>query len=329
MQEAVYRAAQVAGLCLLMASAAQAAGTAAGSTINNVAQARFVDGSGQTRQTQSNIASLRVDEVVEASLVADAAAGLSVESPAQNRVQGFSLSNPGNGPERYRLYAQAAVSGDDFDALNPRIYLDDGDQVFDAARDILYVPGLNEPSLAADGRLKIFLLADIPAGQPNAAQALIRLDAEALTVSTTPGQDAPGTVFAGQGEGGSDALAGLSGGAASASPRFLVQRVATRFDKSFTVLDRYGGSQPTQGAIITYTLALELSGSGTLPNVALDDPIPAGTSYRPGSLTLDGATLSDTQDADLGHFSGQAVHLQLGALSAPRQVLATFQVSID
>jgi hypothetical protein len=61
----------------------------------------------------------------------------------------------------------------------------------------------------------------------------------------------------------------------------------------------------------------------------VSDPVPAGTTYKPGSLTLEGAPLTDAADADSGSFTGAAVNVALGTVAAGATRTITFQVKID
>jgi hypothetical protein len=61
------------------------------------------------------------------------------------------------------------------------------------------------------------------------------------------------------------------------------------------------------------------SGSGTASNAVFNDAIPANTTYKPGSLKLNGAALSDGVDADAGQFIASPtaqISVALGTLTA-------------
>ena len=57
--------------------------------------------------------------------------------------------------------------------------------------------------------------------------------------------------------------------------------------------------------------------------------IPAGTTYRPGTLTLEGGALSDAADADAGEFTGTGIAVRLGTVAGGGARTVTFQVAID
>ena len=76
-------------------------------------------------------------------------------------------------------------------------------------------------------------------------------------------------------------------------------------------------------------LELVATGSGSLTGAAITDPIPAGTTYVPGSLTLNAVSLSDVADADAGSVAAGTVTVNLGTVTAPATNTVTFQVTIN
>ena len=93
--------------------------------------------------------------------------------------------------------------------------------------------------------------------------------------------------------------------------------------------DQFGGASQVPGATITYTLTTTVAGSGSLANLRVSDPVPAGTTYTPASITLDGTPLSDASDGDSGSFSGTAISVGLGNVAAGATRTVTFKVRID
>lgn len=313
----------------LLSPAVHAVGTGAGVNISNIATATFSDAFGTPGVATSNISLFRVDEVLDVTVVANTPGNLPVVSPANDVVRSFTVTNTGNGSEIYRLTVDAALAGNDFNPVNVRVYLDNGDNVFDAATDTLLVAGSNDPVLAADANRRVFVVADIAAGLANSKLGLLRLRAEAATAQATPGSDAPGTVFAGQGTGGSDALVGHSQALASVDAGFVVSLVQSTFTKTSAVVDRFGAANAIPGATITYTLVFAVTGSGDLAGAQIVDPVPAGTSYVAGSLRLDGNSLTDASDADAGRFGSNQIEVALGTVSAPATHTVVFSVTIN
>ena len=313
----------------ILPPAAFALGTPAGINITNVASATYTDSLGAQVAVASNTSVLRVDEILDVTLVANDAGNLQVASPRTDAALSFTLSNIGNGPETFRLTFNNSLVGDQFNPANTRIYLDNGDNIFNPATDTLYAAASNDPVLAADGTRVIFVVSDIPAGLINADIGLASVQAEAVTALATPAADAPGFSFSGQGAGGGDAVVGASQAVANAQNGYVASLLATTFAKAPVVLDQSGGSNPVPGATITYTLTFSVTGSGTLTGAQIVDPIPAASTYVPGSLRLNSAPLTDVADGDNGRFSGSQIEVVLGTVTAPATNVVTFQVTIN
>jgi uncharacterized repeat protein (TIGR01451 family) len=151
------------------------------------------------------------------------------------------------------------------------------------------------------------------------------LEATSLTGSV------PGTIVAGAGDLGTDAVIG--GGTSAVIGSYLVSDLFVSIVKSAVVSDLGGGSTPAPGSTITYTLVVTTTGTGTVQNLVITDALPVFTTYVAGSLTLDAASLSDAVDADAGDFGGTTaneVTVALGNVaggSLPQTI--TFAVTID
>ena len=78
-----------------------------------------------------------------------------------------------------------------------------------------------------------------------------------------------------------------------------------------------------------------VGGSGSLTNVAIADNVPANTTYVAGTMTLQGASVTDTADADAGVFVPPAgvvpgrIEAALGAVAAGQTRTVTFNVRIN
>ena len=208
-----------------------------------------------------------------------------------------------------------ALAGDDFDPDLTDIFLDtNGDGVFDATLDEPYVQGVNDPELAPDWQLVIFLVCNVPEQpQENA------LGSCKLGIGSTEGYGAPGTVIYGAGDEGTDAIIGLAGGFSDAIGTYQVVTVAVELIKTGTVTDPDGGSDPIAGAVITYTILVSVTGTGTAQDLYFTDALPANTVYIPESLTLNSSPLTDGYDADPGDVdesNPDTITVALGAMSA-------------
>jgi len=302
-----------------------AVGTPATTDIRNSAVVSFTDSGGAPQAVLSNETSLRVDEVLGVTIVSNDATNVAVTTPDNDDLLRFTITNIGNGTEAFRLTPDPALGGDDYDPTDTRIFIDsNGSGLFEPGTDPLYVAGVNDPVLAADASRLIFLSNDTPGSLVTGNVGLARVDVVAVT-----GSGAPGTSFAGQGDGATDAVVGATTAAAGAQRGYVVSDVVADLVKTQTVSDPFGGSNPIPGATITYTLALSLTGNGSIDNVLITDAIPAGTAYVAGSLRLDGSPLTDLADADEGRFTGTGIEVDLGTLAVPASRTVVLQVLIN
>jgi uncharacterized repeat protein (TIGR01451 family) len=297
----------------IRAHEARAVGVPAGTSIDNTAQVTYTVGTVSATAT-SNTATVIVAEILDV-VVTLQTPSVPVIAGATSQEMLFRVTNTGNGPETFRLQSTSVIGGDDFDpaAASPSIYFDTDASGDLSPGDVPYAPGSNDPVLNADAFVSVLLVNDIPAGAADGNRGFARLSAEART-----GVGAPGTSFAGQGVGGTDAVAGASGADSEATGEYLVAGIALAVVQTQTVTDQFGGSRPLPGSTVTYTFVVGATGTGSAANSVFGNDIPAYTTYVPGTLRLDGVALSDAADADAGSFlttPNARVSVQLGTLT--------------
>jgi uncharacterized repeat protein (TIGR01451 family) len=307
------------------ASPALAAGTTAGTTISNTATATFNDVNGTPQSVNSNQVDIKVDEVLDVTVVSADPGDVSATPGSTNRVLTFTVTNTGNGTEAFRLTPTTAIGGDQFDPTTTSLVLDtNGNGVYDPGTDTVYVAGSNDPVLLPDASTKVFVLSTMPAGAGNGDRGQVNLTAAAVT-----GTGAPGTLFTGAGQGGGDAVVGSTGGDGVDKGFYIIQNATIAFVKSQSVVDPFGGTKVIPGSIVTYTLVATVSGSGSLTNIVASDAIPTNTTYQTGSLTLQAGALSDATDADAGEFAGTGVNVRLGTVPSGQNRTVTFRVRVN
>ena len=318
----------VLGGCSLAAlgtSPVNAAGTVAGTSIKNSATASYDLPGGGTGSVTSNEVSIIVDELLDVSVASTDGGDVTTSAGNTNQVLTYQITNAGNGSEAFSLVAKDNVGGDDFDPSATSIVLDsNGNGTYDPGIDTVYVAGSNEPVLGPDQSLTVFVLSSIPGSATNSQRGQVNLVATAMTGSGTPG-----TSFAGQGQGGGNAVVGATGADGEDGGHFVVSASSVSFVKSAAVVDPYGGTTQVPGSTITYSLVATVSGSGSLSNLAIADAIPSGSTYKAGSITLEGAGLTDATDADAGEFGGAGITVRLGNVAAGSSRTVTFQVTIN
>lgn len=312
---------------VMASSAAQAAGTVAGTDIVNVAQATYdAPGGGTPVTIDSNIVTIKVDELLDVTVVSSDPGDVIVSPGWTAQVLTYQVTNSGNGSEAFTLSADTARPGDEFDTTFEMVILDsNGNGVYDPGVDTIYTPGTNDPVLTPDESITVFILSAIPASVEDTERAEIELSAIANTGSGTPG-----SIFAGQGDGGGDAVVGSTGARDADGGYFLVQASDVNLVKSATIIDPFGGSEAVPGAVIIYQLVATTVGTGDLDNLAIRDEIPADTTYKAESITLEGAPLSDAaSDGDAGSFDSGSIAVALGTVPGGQTRTITFQVTID
>ncbi len=313
--------ASIAAAASIFAAPAMAAGVPAGSLIENTASATYSANSA-TQTVDSNTVTLKVDEMLDVATASQESGPVAATTTAVLR---YKVTNTGNGPESFTLTANPAVAGNAFNATVTGLAIDvNANGVYDAGIDSALTNGAASAVLAPDGPLDVLVLVSIPAAAAANATSKVELAATAIT-----GSGAPGTLFAGAGLNGGDAVVGASSALSAAQASLIVSKVAVALAKSASVADPFGGARPVPGAIITYRIVADVSGTGSVTGLNVTDAIPAGSTYQPGTLTLEGAALTDGADADAGQFSAAGVAVQLGTLAAGAQRTVTFKVKIN
>ena len=300
-----------------------AGGVSAGTLIENTAVASYDEG-GTVRSVNSNTVTVLVDELLDVTLTS-LDPGPVAARPG-SAVLTFELTNQGNGPEAFRLLANTAVGGNNFDVSFRAIAIDsNGNGVYDEGVDEILAQPQTTALLAPDQRLTLFVLVTVPEGVTDQQTSAVILSAEAVT-----GTGAPGTVFGAAGVDGGDAIVGTTGAQAAARGELISGIASLALVKSVVLRDPFGGTSAVPGTIATFTIEARVSGTGTINNLVVTDAIPEGTTYAPGTLALGGVALSDAEDADAGKASDAAgVAVTLGDVTAQSTQKVTFDVIVD
>jgi uncharacterized repeat protein (TIGR01451 family) len=271
---------------------AHAAGTTAGTSIQNTAQVTYQVG-GSTVTASSNTSTVTVAEILDVVVTIASATVASSAGAAQQELV-FTITNTGNGDETFELIPlSAGVTGDDFDpelAAPSSIFFDTDNSGDLSAPDTAYIAGTNDPTLAADASVRVLVVNAIPAAAADGTRGRSQLTARART-----GFGNPGTNFQ---VGGVDAVVGTTRAEATLFGEYQVQGFQLAAVKSQTISDQFGGSRPIPGARINYQIVVTPSGTGTALAAMFSDAIPANTTYVAGSLELNNGALTDTGGAD-------------------------------
>lgn len=334
----------------ISASPAFAAGTDAGTTIeNNVTVSFQVAGVDQTAETASDefVVDRKVNLTVEE--VGDSA---TIVSPnATSQVTTFTVTNLSNDTLDFGLAVAQQDGGaathsgtDNFDTSNVKIYIDDdGTAGFSSGdSEITYID-----ELAADTSATIFVVSDIASDRETDDVATVILTATAraggaessqgavLTTSATNTVDAVDTV-----------LADLSGttdsdydGTFSASDDYIVSAAALSATKTSRIVsdpitDVTGGTpKAIPGAVVEYCIAVSnAAGSATATDITVTDTVPDNVTFVAGSILVDGTVDTGVCQADGtagGSFDGTDVSGTLSDLDAGDTLTLVFRATID
>ena len=312
-------------LCLLSISGeAMAAGTRAGTTISNTARATYTVGA-STGQVDSNTNAIRVDEVLDTVVTWDNSADVPTTPGATSQVLRYHVTNSGNGAEAFALTTVSTIGGDNYDPSVTQIVIDsNGNGTYDPGTDTVYVAGSGDPVLQPDQTITVFVLSTTPGTVNDGDRGGVQLKSAAKT-----GTGTPGTTFSGQGEGGGNAVVGTTGADGEANGYYAVSAATVALAKSAVVADPFGGTTAVPGSIITYSIVATTAGTGTLPGLTITDAVPTGTTYIPGSITLNATGLTDAADADAGQFASGTVTVALGNVAGGQTRTVTFKVKVN
>ncbi len=297
-----------------------AAQTRPGTVITNTAAVAFTL-DGEDRRVASNSVTLTVAERLDIALASGGAAPALVAPSTPLAVQ---LTNSGTGREAFAIDTKATVAG----VTVAGIAIDvDGNGRFDPAIDTM-LAGTTPPLAPGETLRLLVLIAPVPG--VGATDGAVTVTARAATGSGTPAD-----AFAGTGDAGGDAVIGATGATATIDLPFVATSPDDPVDdpvdaptlvKTQSVRATDGSAQAASGAIVTYTLVARFPGATR--GARIDDPIPAGTRYVPGSLTLDDAVLTDAAGDDAGGMEGDRVAVTLGDVPPAAIRTVRFQVRL-
>jgi uncharacterized repeat protein (TIGR01451 family) len=301
------------------ASPAFAAGTTAGTSITNTATVNYqVGGVAQGAQTASD--TFTVDRKINL-LVEEVGTVTTNVVPGQtNAVTTFQLTNSSNEVLDFALAATQITGGtaahggtDSFDVTNIRIYRDNPTTGTVGSWDAGDALVTYADEVAADAIVRLFVVADVPAGLANNAVAGVQLRATAREGGTAGSQGAAVTQTTGTNTAGKDTVfadtAGVNDAARdashSAADDYTVQTATLAVTKvSRVISDPFNNTTNPKlipGAVVEYCIAVTNSGGAAATSVAITDPVPGQLTFNAGTILLGGTVTGGTCD-----FNGSA-----------------------
>jgi hypothetical protein len=307
-------------VALLASAPVFAAGTTAGSSINNTATLNYsVGGVAQTAVT-SNTATFVVDRKISMTLTEPGNATTSVVPGSSNQVTTFLLTNTSNAALDFGLALAQPVGGaaahggtDNFDVTAPTFWINTGasagNATYDSANSV-QVTYIDE--LAADATKYIFVLANVPVARVNGDVAGVTLTAQARASGTAGTQGAVVTETAGANTAAMDTVFADAAGATdaardgqiSARDDYTVSGAVLTITKTSKVISdpQNGTTNPKliPGATVEYCIQVaNAAGGATAQAPAVSDVVPSQTTYDATfGIKLNGTVTAGVCNAD-------------------------------
>ena len=308
----------VLGVAVLLSSLAGvqtafAAGTDAGVTIGNRATVNYTVGTAAQTAIESSPTgnstpgvgagantNFVVDRRIDFTVTATDGAAVTVSPGQADVVATYTVTNTSNAAEGFQLSA-SNVGGtlfgnaDNTDVANLLVFVDNpGAGGTAGVYDALFDTAGFVNTLAEDGNVVVFIVADVPLTATNGQFANVQLQALAAQVGTngatlegeTPGADTAGV----------DVVFGDAGRNASetADAQFAVQSAALTITKSSAIIsDPFNGTganrKPIPGAVIEYVVLIENNGTAAAASVRLSDTLDATLAFTGGQYNAGAA----------------------------------------
>jgi uncharacterized repeat protein (TIGR01451 family) len=332
---------------------ALAAGTAAGSTIANVAKVDYNVGGVPQNQLTSNTNNIIVDRKVNLQVLEVGASNLSVFPGQTLQATTFTVQNLSNATIDIGLAVTQQAGGaspwggtDNFNVTSPLIYVESDAVAGFSAGDTL-VTYLDE--LTADQIRTVYIVATIPNTQVNGDIAAVTLTGQARDGLGIGAQGVVSTATAGANTAGVDTvLADLTGGFAGdvnydglyiakdayivAAPLLTVTKVSRVVSDPF---NSPANAKMIPGAVVEYCIQVANgAGGATATNIAVSDVVPPQTTFVPGSIRIDATVSGATCSGGIvgGSYTAGTTTVAgtlTGSLTAGNSSGVLFQVTIN
>jgi hypothetical protein len=360
MNKTLKRIALAAGVSVvaLGATPAFAAGTTAGTAINNTATVNYQVGGVAQNAINSNTNTITVDRKIDL-VVAEVGNVTTTVAPGSTaQVTTFTVRNTSNATLDLGLAITQQTGGtathggtDTFDVTTPATFVDtNGNGTYDAGTDTA-VTFLDE--LAADTQRTVFIVANIPLGRVNGDVADVTLTAQAREAGAAGTQGAVVTQTAGANTAGVDTVFADAAGTTDAArdgrhsddDDYTVSApVLTVTKQSRVISDPFNGTTNPKfipGALVEYCIVVANAATGAAANnVNIADTLPTQTTYETAYGIFQNGTYTGTPGTGTCNLDGTAggtfsatpspnVSGTLGSLAAGATRTLYFQVRIN
>ncbi|MGB4811570.1 MAG: isopeptide-forming domain-containing fimbrial protein [Methylophilaceae bacterium] len=324
---------------------ANAAGTAAGSVISNVATVSYAVGAVGQPTIDSNTVNFLVDNKIDLAVSTLDTAEVGVSAGQVAVVTTFSVTNLSNSIQDYALSSvftgianPFSGGADSFDPTSCSIFVESGATAgYQATQDIATFVD----ELAPDASRTVYLVCNMPSTATSNQVAAVALHAETraggsaglgalLTPTTGVATNAVDIVFADM----QAPLAGVAGdnlrdAAASAASAYKVG-LSVVLNKSIVCTPSpacLSAFKPND--VVTYRIEAQVTGIGTVNNLIVSDPIPADLTYVANSTQVNNIARTDAVDADNVSFATSTVTVNFANVNAPQNFVIEFKAVVN
>ena len=286
------------------AAAAPDGATGAGAVISNRAEATYTDAEGVGFATVSPTVTVTVSTVAAVTVTPDETESSANVSPGERVVRLFRVCNTGNTADFYTI-TSAEVSAPA--ALVSLHYDSDGSGALSDGDRPVTLDSTMSPRLARAQCVGVLAVIDTNGGRVGELLTARIVARSSVTGSVNAGAQDSGTIINAYGNG-----ARLTSPADPALPPVKLVE---------------GREQVTTspGQVLSYTISFRNSGDTPARNVRLQDDLPEGLDYVPGTLRLGARALSDAPDADEGSVAGRRLEIRLAQVAPGEVVEGGFQ----
>jgi uncharacterized repeat protein (TIGR01451 family) len=320
----------------------------AGRAITSIARADFsIDGVAQPPVITT--ITIVVDELLDAVMVADDADAVPAHSPQSTVVLSFTVTNTGNGTERFRLVPETGLAGADFEPQSIAVWLEDNGEAglqTGPGGDRPYSAGDDDPRLGPGESLAAYLVVHVPAGVPAGAETRVGLRAVAETIYQAAGTDdprdsafpAPGASWAGLGDAGEagEPVTAVVGAAHAAGALRIRDEARVRVTAPLVAMhkdvvghaDPSGGTGLAAGTVVDYRITASAAATAApVHALVITDQLPPDLEFLPGTLQVSGAIPAG---APAHHFDAATRRLvvPIGTLEGGQWVVVDYQARI-
>lgn len=282
--------------------------TSGNTAITNQAQATYNDSDGSSYETSSPLVTLTVLAVAGVTVTPDETSPSDTVAPQDQVTRVFRVCNTGNTADSFvlthsNITAPATIESLYFD-LDDSGTLTNGDVA-------ITLNQTTSPQLAPGscvGVVAVINTNDIPSQST-------------LTISITARSNAAGAAN------GNAQDVGTIINSVGAGPRLTDPANASLAPNK--LVNGLPEAVVSVGSPFTYTIAFRNSGDAPARNVIVNDPLPAGVEYVPGSLRLNDRLLSDVLDADEGSVTGNTIEVRLPRVNPSEVLRITFSARLS